>query len=247
MTDRDYEQEARSQGWRPKEEFSGDPERWTDAQTFVEKGEKIAGILKSKVDRLEQRLTAAEMANKEFGEYTKTVREREKAASQQRIAELEAQLAQAVTDGDGQAFTKLNGEISRERASASNNVAPKNKSEYDQISQQWLSENQWYNDDVDLQIYADGLAERIVNEGYQGRAYFSELTNRVKARFPEKFGNPRKNGANGVENAGDIETKDSKQAHTYENLPAEAKAACKRFVDQGLMSKEEYLKSYEWE
>jgi len=30
-------------------------------------------------------------------------------------------------------------------------------------------------------------------------------------------------------------------------LPQEAKAACDRFVKQGLLTVEEYLKEYEWE
>jgi hypothetical protein len=245
MAERDYETEAREQGWRPKEEFSGPEEKWTDAQTFVEKGEKIAGILKSRVDRLESRLSAAESANKEFGAYTKQQLDRQKQESAQRITELESQLAQAVTDGDGQAFTRLNNEISKERDSIP--VEGQNQPDYNKLSEDWLRDNQWYNLDPDLQIYADGLAERVVQEGYQGKAYFNELTDRVKARFPEKFENPRKQGANNVDAGGEIETPDSKQAHTYENLPADAKAACDRFVAQELTTQEDYVENYEWD
>jgi hypothetical protein len=97
-----------------------------------------------------------------------------------------------------------------------------------------------------LQIYADGISERIVQEGYVGQAYFKELTNRVKARFPDKFENKRRTSANNVEVGGELETQVS-EAHTYENLPADAKAACDRFVANGLTTKEQYVESYEWD
>lgn len=239
--ERDFESEAREQGWRPKEEFNGPEDKWTDAQTFVEKGEKIAGILKSKVDRLEQRLTAAERANKEFGEYTKKQLKNEKQKSAERVAELETKLAQAITDGDGTEYTRLNREIKKEQDNT-----PQEVQEPDRLAQEWLADNQWYNNDADLQIYADGLADRVVQEGYQGKAYFNELTERVKSRFPEKFESPRKNKASSVEGGGEIDVTDSK-AHTYENLPADAQAAADRFDANGLMTKEDYVKNYEWE
>ena len=38
---RDIEAEARKHGWRPKEEFKGDPARWTDAETFVKRADEV--------------------------------------------------------------------------------------------------------------------------------------------------------------------------------------------------------------
>ena len=34
-----YEAEAREQGWKPKEGYEGDPEKWRPAKEFVERGE----------------------------------------------------------------------------------------------------------------------------------------------------------------------------------------------------------------
>lgn len=246
MSERDWESEARQQGWKPEDQYTGDPERWTDAKTFVEKGEKIAGILKSKVERLESRLDAAERANKEFGQYHKQTIEKEKQKSAERIAELESKLAQAITDGDGAAAVQLNRDIASERSNVPQEI-PTNTIDYNKMADDWRAQNSWYDEDQDLQIYADGVAGRIIDEGYQGKAYFNELTRRVKSKFPEKFGNPRKNGANTVEDGGERDTPASKTAHTYENLPPDAKAACDRFVKQGLMKKEDYVKTFEWE
>ncbi|GAF67584.1 unnamed protein product, partial [marine sediment metagenome] len=65
--ERDYEAEASEQGWN--KDFDG-PNK-TDAKTFVERGEQIAGILKSKNTKLEDRLHRLEQSNKQFGEYHK--------------------------------------------------------------------------------------------------------------------------------------------------------------------------------
>ena len=34
-----YEGQAREMGWRPKDEWEGEPEKWRDAKEFVERGE----------------------------------------------------------------------------------------------------------------------------------------------------------------------------------------------------------------
>jgi hypothetical protein len=109
-----------------------------------------------------------------------------------------------------------------------------------------VNDNRWYIENPKLAAYADGLADRIRAEGYDGQAYFSELTKRVKADFPNEFENPARHKANGVEAGGQKGSTDSK-AHTYENLPADAKAACNDFVAQGFTTKEDYLKNYEWD
>ena len=46
--ERNYEDEASKQGWKPESEYSGKAP-WTDAKTVVQKGGKIAGILKSRL------------------------------------------------------------------------------------------------------------------------------------------------------------------------------------------------------
>jgi hypothetical protein len=46
-----YESEARQQGWMPQEEFKGDPDRWTDAETFVRRADEVLPILKKR-DRI---------------------------------------------------------------------------------------------------------------------------------------------------------------------------------------------------
>ena len=245
--DRDYEQEAREQGWKPKDEWTGPDDKWTDAETFVDKGDKIAGILKSRLDRQDQQIQKLQTDNKEYGEYQKTLRDKDKAKNATLLAELEALRATAITDADGAEFTRVDREIQQVRDDL-NTPDPKvnGETELNVLAQAWLLNNSWYNTNNKLQTYADGLAEKVEAEGYRDQAYFTELTRRVQEAFPEEFQNKRQTQSNTVESGGELDTVDSK-ARTYENLPADAKTACDRFVASGLTTKEAYVETYEFE
>jgi hypothetical protein len=245
--ERDWEAEATEQGWKPKEEFQGPEDKWTDAQTFVEKGDKIAGILKSRLDRTEAEIQKLKADNKAFGEYQKSLLDKEKATSAKRLAELEALRATAISDADGAEFTRLDHEIHQVRESLdAPDPRANGEQELNVLAQAWLLNNGWYNTNPKLQIYADGLAERVEAEGYTGSAYFTELTRRVKEAHPEEFQNKRQTQSNSVESGGEIET-GSDTPKTYDDLPADAKAACDRFVKGGFTTKEEYVATYDFE
>ncbi len=240
--ERNYEQEARQEGWRPQEEWKGDPEKWVDAETFVERGEKISGILKKKVETLEQRLERAEKANQKFGEYHKKTIEKERKNAEQQIQSLEKQLEQAVSEGDGQAFTRINNQIN----DLKQNVPTHDDDGFTDLAQGWLSENQWYNNNQKLAIFADGVADRLRAQGFSGKAYFDELSRIVRDSFPEEFENPNRKREANVD-SGEPASDPPAKKKSYKNLPADAKSACDEFVAQGFMTREEYIEAYDWE
>jgi len=242
---RDWEQEAREQGWKPLSEFKGPEDKWTDPRTFVEKGEKISGILKSRLDRQEREIADLRNANKEFGEYQKRLRERDRQKAEQRIAELEAARAQAVTNGDGTEFTRLDREIRQEQVNMES--PPANGTGYSpDVEARWIQENPWYGQDKALTAFADGVTGMVEAEGYQGQARLDEIARRTKETFPDRFENPNRKGANSVDEGGEMESVD-RNARTFENLPPDAKAAAKRFEAQGLTTLDDYVKNYEWD
>lgn len=246
MAERDYEAEAKAQGWNPDPDSLPDG-KWVDAETFVEKGDKIAGILKSRLDRQERQIGQLTDDNKAFGEYQKTLLDKAKAESASRLAELEALRAMAITDADGAEYTRVDREIQKVRKDLDAPEPQGNgKQELDVLAQAWVLNNDWYNSNPKLHTYADGLADVVLAEGYNGPAFYSELTRRVQEAFPEEFQNKRQTQSNTVEKGGELETVAS-DARTYENLPPEAKTACDRFVKGGFTTKEDYIATYEWE
>lgn len=240
--ERNYEAEAMEQGWVGKADWKGDPDKHVDAKVFVERGEKISGILKSRLDKQEILIKGLQATNKKFGEYHKQTLEKTQQDNATRVAELEAELAQAITDGDGQAYTKVNREISNIRSEP---VPIDDSAAWGQLAQAWANENQWYADNPKLRRYADGISDEIRAAGYDGQAYFSELTRQVKSDFPEEFKNPNKSRPTGAETEG--EPAPSSKARTYDNLPADAKKACDGFVADGFMTQKDYVKQFEFE
>ena len=237
--ERNYEEEATEQGWNPN--YDGDNK--TDAKTFVEKGEKIAGIANKRVHTLEDKIRRLEDSNKQFGEYHKQTLEQQRKVAEKQIHTLQAEVAQAITDGDGQAYTRASNEIDNLKAAS---TPVNDQDQWAQMSQRWVGENQWYSTNRKLGRFADGIAEEVIADGYQGAAYFSELTKRVQDEFPEEFKNPNQSRPTGVEASGELSTTTSK-AKNYKNLPADAKAACDGFVKEGFMTREAYVESYEFE
>ncbi len=237
--ERDYETEAREQGWNP--DYDG-PNK-VDPKVFVEKGEKIAGMALKRLEKAESQITTLQESNRQFGEYHKQTLETQRKNDADKIADLEGQLAQAITDGDGANYTRLNREIKKVESQQQPNG--NDAQAYANIAETWARDNTWYADDPKLRTYADGLADKLRHEGYQGEAYFSEITRRVQEDFPDSFKNPNKSKAGSVETGGQraVQSKEG----TYDSLPPDAKAFCDSFVKEGFMTREQYVETYEFD
>jgi hypothetical protein len=241
-----FEELAKADGWVPKEAFKGDPSRWVDAKTFVERGATILPIVQAKlrkkfeeVDQL--KATVAELQEgsalfREFHEQTLTKAQKERDAL---IAQLEEQRAKAITEGDGTTFTQTDKKL---RELQAEKPAAK-KEPVSQDTQAWLAENTWYTTDRKLKAIADGLSDELAREnpGLKGRAFLDKLTELVKAEVPHKFENPRRQ----EQITGEGSRKGSGKGSSYEDLPPDAQAACDTFVKtiKGY-TREQYLKTY---
>lgn len=240
--ERDFEAEARKQGWTPEEEWSGDPPKhgFKTAEQFIDDGEQITPLLKGKVERLESRVEQLLESNKKFNEFSQRSLDKEKKEKQLLVKELEAARKQAVTDGDGEAFDRADRQLDELREE------PINTQGIDPLAKTWLESNPWYETNAKLAAYADGIADRLVAQGYTGKAYFDELTNEVKETFPDDFGNKKRSKPNSVE-AG-TEAVVNSDEHTFDNLPKEAKDAFKDFSrDIPGFTKEQFVEQYDWD
>lgn len=249
----DYESLARRDGWRPKEEWTRDPDRWVDAKTFVERGTTILPIVTAKnrkleetVEALQKKVGELEDGSNKFREYHEKTLAREKAEQERLIAELEVARAKAVTDGDGERFVRIDKQLTDLRSQPQ----PQPKAEkLSEETQKWLDDNTWYQTDPALHAVADGLTDIVKREnpGLMGRAFLDKLTERVKAEMPHKFQNPRRTEKT-VDEGGRKIAQKSASSRTFDDLPEDAKAACAYFEKtiKGF-TKESYLKTYRWD
>lgn len=246
------EREARRQGWRPADEFRGNEADWVDAATYVRRGKEIRAHVKAENERLarelsEAKATIGEMKGtiEEIREYHAQMEERAIATA---IERMKKERRAAVAAGDNALAADIDDEIQELKDAprmATKVGEKKDKKEDPPVANQkpaeitaWEHENaHWYNSDPeneDLVAYANGLAQKIgartdlslVEKG-------EELTRRVKATFPDRFGGskPRAGVTPGGGEGGGSRRKSN---NSVESLPDDAKQAGMRFVKQGL-------------
>jgi len=242
--ERDYEAEARGSGWVAQEEWKGPADRWVDAKTFVQRGEEyypfVQAKLKKEISSLKSELDQVKTVSQQFREFSEKAIARERQERERLVNELEDARAKAISDGDGKEAVRLEREIRQvEREPV------KAREEPPEVAA-WKSENNWYGTDPELSAVADGLSEVVAREnpGLKGKAFLDKLTERVKTIVPHKFQNARREETLTADHS---RKSSSKKGRTYEDLSADARSACDKFVRQiPGFTQEKYLSQYDW-
>jgi len=261
-------QEAKNMGWRPKEEFNGDPADWRSADEFVRRGREIQPILQSQLKR--SMGTIADLhgkLEKQEAEFSRRIsrmeemgrdalrRQRQQIESQyegmKRAAaedgdmdaynKADAQKAKAISEFDKEAMSKLAPEEDADEGTPSNMTPSQQKT----VSS-WVRENPWFEGDDVLRAFAIAEHGRLLREipGLMLEDNLQQVRDTIREKFPEKFGmdNHRSSSVEGGSRAGRKGFKGGKLA---ERLPREARQAAKEFIEEGLYKDmEEYAKVY---
>jgi hypothetical protein len=249
------EVKARRLGWVPKEEFKGNLEQWRDADEFLHRGEEIHGYLKADLDRLHNTLTQRDRELVEIrqtmDEFRKFHNETESRAYKRAIEELKALKISAIEQGDGSKVVEIDDQIDRlkEAQAAPKEVKSATPAQVNNDFIDWSVQNKWYGADAELTQLAEDLGEVIKKQkpNLVGKEFLDEVTNRVKKLSPEKFENPNRQTAAVSSSSDGRAPSTNGKKKSYENLPAEAKKACDKFVKEGLLTKEQYVKEFEWD
>lgn len=255
--ERDWDAEARDMGWVPQEQFKGDPERWKPAQKFVEDGENILPIVNARNKSLEKKIEKmeADFAKRleAIDRTSKNVLERQKQAHKEEMDRIKAGMKEAVANGDSETYEALE----KRRDDLTQN-APRESDggdDVDSVRSAWMADNSWINDDyeaaMEAQSYGNFLAmKREPKTPAQVKEDLDKIAKHVREKFPEKFGEAgeqttqrRGNGQSAVDGGGAFPG-GGKKGKSYSDLPPEAKSACDRFVADGIISKEQYVKDY---
>lgn len=240
---------ASEQGWMPQDKWQGDPDKWVSAETFLERGEKHNGILRERNEKLNADIIALKeelrSSVRQFGTATRKAEER---AFQRAMKELHAEQVKAVEQGDTQTWSELEKEkTSLQSEFVEAQKEPEQSPDQDPAFISWHTHNQWYNDDLDLTVYANQVAP-ILAPKYGNKAtpeFYEAVAKAVKKKYPEKFRNSNRDKPSPVQNsAQDVSKGKANKGKKYNDLPPEAKAACDKFVNQQMMTQEEYLAEY---
>lgn len=249
------EVEARLLGWKPLDEFSGDPARWRPANEFLEKGKQINGFLRKDLDKIrnELRRRDAQIAElqtsiMQFAEYHK---ETEARALERARKELNAARKEAIRAQDGERVVEIEERLENlDEAAAQMRVTPpviaQRPTGPDPIFKQWVDANPWYSNDRVLRALTHDYAEEIkqTNPQLVGLEFLEQVKMRVKEEHPEFFQNPSKTRPAAVSTSSTASGSRSNRKRTYADLPPEARDVCDKFVRKGFVTQESYVQDY---
>lgn len=249
------EERARDMGWKPKEEFRGDPERWVDAEQYIKRGEEYLPIVQSSNRRLQEKLTSQEArlldlerinrANAAAMEELQTAnREQTVQSATRTIEDIAVQIGAAREAGnvtEELALLREHQEVTDKLAKAKQKpalpqAATSSNGSADMTQtpafQQFLKDNTWFNTDSVMRAAALQIQLDMVNSGeIPTGASQAERLEKVAQATRKRFGikdNGRRQAASRVEGGGGGNEggADGGSGKVYSDLPADAKAAC---------------------
>lgn len=227
------EQEAMEQGWVPKDKFTGDPDQWRDAASFVDRGE-----LFKRIDSQKRELKDFRKALADLSKLNKDIRENE---YKRALDDLKAQKRKALEDGDADALIEVDERISEVREKQKESVQEIPQTSQDTGEEHptfidWKRANPWYSKDKEMQTFADTHGLLLRQKGFAPETVLRKVAEEVRKEFSEKFKNPNQSRTSSVENgSGRTQSKSSFQ------LTPEERQIMGRFVRTGVMTEQEYI------
>lgn len=239
--------QAKAMGWSAKEDFKGDPSRHIDAATFVNNAFEKMPLLQSNLKKV---IGRNEQLEKSIQILMDKAKKDDADAYERTMSHLRRERAEALSIGDVDAIERVEAkteQVKEEREKAENQYSEATPPAEDATKAPdyvaWESHNQWYTTDPDLRVAADAIGAVIKGEQQNlvGTEFFNEVTKRVRAAYPQKFSNPKRQAKQAVESGQNL---GGGKKNGYSSLPPDARAACDKFVKDGIMSKDEYVKEY---
>lgn len=242
------EEAARERGWRPQDEFEGDPSTWIPAKEFMGRAPLYDSIhdLKRTIKRLQEN-------QDEFRKHYDSVRD---TAYKEAMATLQRQLDAAAEENDVKGVIATQRKMEQLHSSRTQEAPKKEEptgNEQTPAFDQWLEKNNWYAKDEELQAYADGVALRLTRKHADDpdmtpAKLFEKVTEQVKKTHPHKFKSPAQRKATTVEGGGNPSSV-GKKGVSYRDLPEEAQQVYKKLVKsdrnpRGILSHDEFMRDY---
>lgn len=251
---------ARELNWAPEEEWTGDPEDWVDAKTFILRGQEMLKTTKDALRRQRQNLEGdiREM-KKGFEEFKKHQERVHQAEMENMKRKLMEERDEAIQSADLDRVHQLDEDI-RKLDTPPKEERP-DEPQIDPEFVEWNNRNSWYGKDPAMTREADYHARiyeaECVKDGRVPER--SELTGYVEKQMrkqhPELYGGqPRQEQSGGNDdrrkapsvegaNIGRRTGKGSQGASKYtkEDLTSDQLSVMNTFVKMGVITEQEYI------
>lgn len=205
------EEIAREMGWKPLSEYNGPPGKWSDARTFVQRGESILPIMRAQNREL---ISEAIKSRKQVDSLTRTVTEQglilndlrklaqnsEDRGYKKALADLKQQQRDAVAAADTVAYEQVSEQIETLQTARTEAVSPPpapKAPEVPQEIQDFIAANAWFNRDKMLNQQMIAAHEKVIRK-HPGASLAKQLELAravVVADFPDAFPDEVDDGA----------------------------------------------------
>ena len=182
-------EKARKKGWKPLEEYKGEPADWVDAKEFLgreplfEANRDLKRQLKQQQERFEQDMKVISTQFSQMNEQ----------AYKRALVELQEQRDIAIIDKDIAAVRELDAKIDATKQDHVKAVAQTTqttqKPQETEYMANWRQKNEWFDKDQTLQDEAVsiGVGYMMKNQGTSQEKMLEYVTDRIKKIYPEKF------------------------------------------------------------
>lgn len=229
------QEKALAQGWKPKEQFEGAEDEFIDAAEFVRRGELFGKIehQSRELKQVKQALEALKLHNTKI----------EASAFDRALKALKEQKRNAIVEGETSRVFEIEDQIEEAQAAraklereAQTPVIP----EVDPAFTNWVDRNQWYAKDVAMQAVADRVGLELARRGIPQDEVLRKVEEEVRAAFPHKFTNPKRDRATAVEPSS--RGGQSVAGRAEMALSDEERAIMRKIVKTGVMTEAEYMR-----
>jgi hypothetical protein len=198
------EQRARNMGWRPREEFRGDPERWLPPDEFVDRGERMLPLLQERSRAADRTITELQQQIRQQGETLNTMlqstRKAEQVGYRRAMQELHQQRMRAVEMGDTGAFQAVEQAIRELGPAPEAPPEPQRgqgqpQANNDPVITAWVRANPWFSSDPVANVAMIAAMQQAERQNPAGSTedHLVEAENHIRRRFPEHFAQARRN------------------------------------------------------
>lgn len=213
----EIEQQAFDDGWRPKEEWKGNPDNWKSADHYVEWGE-----MKSNQRNMQSQM---KRMDKSHNEQIENLNKFNKASTESKLNDLQAQLNKAVEDGDQEAATAITKQTVEVASNANTVVSRETQTDESDLMDDWLGNNAWFFDKSDPKVgFADNAYHRATRQGLAGKERLEFVDNAIETNYskaPTKKVNQNRSQASDYSSSGGKAPRGGKQKLTMADLSSD--------------------------
>jgi len=230
---------ASTLGWRPKDEFKGNPNDWMTEELFV-----ATQPLREKINGMGQAISRRDEA---YQNIEKKNNDLMRHMAEQSVKDLKKSRKLAMEDEDYDRAEEFSDQITeikaQQRVAETQPVAPPPVA--NARLDKFKRDNEWYENDVEMTAFAVSMSQNLVNKrGSWDDSIVDKTEEAVKRAYPEKFTNQRRQSAQPVESNRNASL-GRKNRYSASDLDDASYKVMQGLVRSGTLTEKQYVEQME--